>query len=138
MSSNSSFYQQCLLAETNMTNDGKFRWEPYSLNPTCVIPGAASGERSSVRLAAVHVVTEEEARSQAYSIEDVVMPLPGSQVQYPVYNRGHKDVTPLVEEDSQSESVKGSNQVSTKICFVAFGAEGWTLLADTLRLQLYC
>lgn len=52
---------------------------------SCVTPGAARGERSSARLAAVHAVTEEEARSKAYSIEDVVMPLPGCQVQYPVY-----------------------------------------------------
>lgn len=31
------------------------------------------------------MVTEEEASSNTYSIEDVVMPLPGSQVQYPGY-----------------------------------------------------
>ena len=50
-----------------------------------------SGERSSARLAAVHVVTEEEARSKAYSIQDVVMPLPGSQVQYPAYSDDPED-----------------------------------------------
>lgn len=47
--------------------------------------GAASGERSSARRATVHVVTAEEASSGAYSIQDVVLPLPGSQIQYPEY-----------------------------------------------------
>lgn len=40
-------------------------------------------ERSTERLAAVHVVTAEEAAAEAYSIEDVVLPLPGGKVQYP-------------------------------------------------------
>lgn len=47
--------------------------------------GARGGERSSVRLAAVHVVTSEEASSGAFSIGDVVLPLPGAQVQFPRY-----------------------------------------------------
>lgn len=35
------------------------------------------------RVAAAHVVTEEEAAAAIFSIDDVVLPLPGSQVQYP-------------------------------------------------------
>lgn len=63
---------------------------------------AASGERSSARLAAVHAVTEEEARSKAYSIEDVVMPLPGSQVQYPVYRTSDGDEASTTAQDTES------------------------------------
>lgn len=40
-------------------------------------------ERSSTRLAAVHVVSAQEAEASAFSISDVVLPLPGSRVQYP-------------------------------------------------------
>ncbi|DBB03074.1 TPA: hypothetical protein ACH3X1_013389 [Trebouxia sp. C0004] len=47
--------------------------------------GATGGERSSTRRAAVHVVTAEEACSGVYSIQDVVLPLPGGQIQYPEY-----------------------------------------------------
>jgi hypothetical protein len=36
---------------------------------------------SASRLAAVHVVTAEEARALQYSIEDVVLPMPGVRVQ---------------------------------------------------------
>ncbi|KAL0027136.1 hypothetical protein WJX79_009492 [Trebouxia sp. C0005] len=46
---------------------------------------ANGGERSSARRAAVHVVTKEEACRGAYSIQDVVLPLPGGQIQYPEY-----------------------------------------------------
>ncbi|KAK9809841.1 hypothetical protein WJX72_000220 [[Myrmecia] bisecta] len=35
------------------------------------------------RLASVHVVTPEEAATEVFSIEDVVLPLPGKSVQYP-------------------------------------------------------
>ncbi len=53
---------------------------------TMLVPaGATGGERSSTRRAAVHVVTAEEACSGAYSIQDVVLPLPGGQIQYPEY-----------------------------------------------------
>ncbi|KAL0052217.1 hypothetical protein WJX82_010083 [Trebouxia sp. C0006] len=51
------------------------------------------GERSSTRRAAVHVVTEEEARSGAYSIQDVVLPLPGGQIQYPEYKEAEDQAT---------------------------------------------
>ena len=40
-------------------------------------------ERSTERLAAVHVVTAAEAAAGNFSIEDVVLPLPGGKVQYP-------------------------------------------------------
>lgn len=66
----------------------------------------------------MHVVTEEEAQSKAYSIEDVVMPLPGAQVQYPVYQTSEKSTTCCTEEDSQREASKGLPQVSTNCCFV--------------------
>lgn len=55
------------------------------------LTGTVKGERSSARLAAVHVVTEEEAQSRAFNIQDVVMPLPGCQVQYPAYNDDAED-----------------------------------------------
>ena len=51
--------------------------------------GGTGGERSSTRRAAVHVVTEEEACSGAYSIQDVVLPLPGGQIQYPEYKEDY-------------------------------------------------
>lgn len=38
---------------------------------------------SADRLAAVHVVTAEEAEQSVYSIDDVVLPLPGHKVVYP-------------------------------------------------------
>lgn len=62
----------------------------------------------------MHVVTEEEAQSKAYSIQDVVMPLPGSQVQYPVYKNRNGDGSSscCTEEDSQREAGKVRGQVS--------------------------
>lgn len=48
----------------------------------------AGGERSSARRAAAHLVTAEEAASGAYVIDDVVLPLPGGQIQYPAYKDG--------------------------------------------------
>ncbi len=48
--------------------------------------GGHSG--SAGRLAAVHVVTEAEAARGTYSIHDVVLPLPGSRVQYPRHETG--------------------------------------------------
>lgn len=72
----------------------------FNSEHSCLTPEAASGERSSARLAAVHAVTEEEARSKAYSIEDVVMPLPGSQVQYPVYRTSDGDEASTTAQDT--------------------------------------
>lgn len=43
---------------------------------------------AAARLAAVHVVTAEEAAAGTYSITDVVLPLPGGQVQYPQHAAG--------------------------------------------------
>jgi tRNA(Glu) U13 pseudouridine synthase TruD len=40
------------------------------------------------RLGAIHVVTEAEAVAGVYSIRDVVLPLPGSKVQYPEHEAG--------------------------------------------------
>ncbi len=36
----------------------------------------------------VHVVTEEEAAAGTYTIEDVVLPIPGYRVQYPQHSTG--------------------------------------------------
>ncbi len=63
-----------------------------------MVAGASSGERSSARRAAVHTVSEEEAASGCYSIEDVVLPLPGGQVQYPAYG--------LVEDTDDGAQVR--------------------------------
>jgi tRNA pseudouridine13 synthase len=40
-------------------------------------------------LAPVHVVTEEEAENKTYSIEDVVLPLPGSRILFPANDIAH-------------------------------------------------
>ncbi|KAJ9513669.1 hypothetical protein QJQ45_015421, partial [Haematococcus lacustris] len=46
-----------------------------------------TGHTSSARRArGIHVVTEEEARLGLYRIEDVVLPLPGTAVEYPTNN----------------------------------------------------
>ena len=46
--------------------------------------GAGGGRaRAAAALAAVHEVTAEEAAAGAFSIEDVVLPLPGVEVRYP-------------------------------------------------------
>ena len=42
-----------------------------------------SDKRTTGHLAAVHIVTEEEAASGAFAIDDVVLPLPGSCITYP-------------------------------------------------------
>ena len=42
-----------------------------------------SDKRATGHLAAVHIVTEEEAASGAFAIDDVVLPLPGSCITYP-------------------------------------------------------
>lgn len=65
----------------------------------------------------MHVVTEEEAQSKAYSITDVVMPLPGSQVQYPRYGASGNTTT-CCKEDSQRDAGKDLHQVRTKSCIV--------------------
>ena len=76
-----------------------------------VLAGVTGSERSSTRRAAVHVVTEEEARSGAYSIKDVVLPLPGGQIQYPEYKEAedqdtsHQVLLVLVLQGMISQSV---------------------------------
>lgn len=52
--------------------------------PVCLpAASAAMSERSTMRLEAVHQVTAEEAAAEAFSIDQVVLPLPGRDVQYP-------------------------------------------------------
>lgn len=46
----------------------------------------AGGMRAAGRLAAVHVVTAEEAAAGTYDVADVVLPLPGSRVRYPEHD----------------------------------------------------
>ena len=41
------------------------------------------GREFGSRLPQVHTVTADEARAAAYSIDDVVLPLPGSRIRYP-------------------------------------------------------
>ena len=41
---------------------------------------------SKARLADVHVVTKEDIAKSTYTIEDVVLPLPGSQIKYPAHS----------------------------------------------------
>lgn len=48
--------------------------------------GAGSSGSARHRLAAVHVVTEEEAQTGRWSVQDVVLPLPGSMVRYPQHS----------------------------------------------------
>ena len=71
-----------------------------------VLAGVTGGERSSTRRAAVHVVTEEEACRGAYSIQDVVLPLPGGQIQYPEYKEA--------EDHDTSHQVRRTDSQVTK------------------------
>jgi tRNA pseudouridine13 synthase len=50
--------------------------------------GELDGSSAAARLAAVHRVTAEEAAACKFSIADVVLPVPGSQVLYPHYSAG--------------------------------------------------
>ena len=45
-----------------------------------------SGKRTTGHLAAVHVVTEDEAAAGVSSIDDVVLPLPGPMISYPEHS----------------------------------------------------
>ncbi len=45
-----------------------------------------SGKRTTGHLAEVHVVTEDEAAAGIFSIDDVVLPLPGSMISYPEHS----------------------------------------------------
>ena len=71
--------------------------------------GGTGGERSSTRRAAVHVVTEEEASSGAYSIQDVVLPLPGGQIQYPDYKEAEDHDTSQQVRRTDSQVTKALN-----------------------------
>ena len=42
-----------------------------------------AGREFGSRLPQVHTVTADEAHAAAYSIDDVVLPLPGSRIRYP-------------------------------------------------------
>lgn len=50
--------------------------------------GTAPGRTARARMGSVAVVTSEDVAKGRYSIEDVVLPLPGSEVQYPAWPRG--------------------------------------------------
>lgn len=49
---------------------------------------AAAAASAASRLAAVHVVTAEEAAAGRFTIQHVVLPMPGAQVQYPKHEAG--------------------------------------------------
>lgn len=49
---------------------------------------AAVAASAAGRLAAVHVVTAEEVAEGKFTIQDVVLPLPGARVQYPKHEAG--------------------------------------------------
>ena len=57
----------------------------------CTAAGAAledpsmAGREFGLRLPQVHTVTADEAHAAAYSIDDVVLPLPGSRIRYPAH-----------------------------------------------------
>ena len=51
-----------------------------------VAGGASEEEEEELNLAAVHVVTAEEAAAGVWQIDDVVLPLPGSAVRYPEHS----------------------------------------------------
>jgi tRNA(Glu) U13 pseudouridine synthase TruD len=57
------------------------------------------GSSAAARLAAVHVVTAEEAAQGKYSMADVVLPMPGGQVQYPQHAAGWEFYCRLAAED---------------------------------------
>jgi tRNA(Glu) U13 pseudouridine synthase TruD len=64
--------------------------------------GESAGEQLSgaaLNLASVHLVTEEEAAAGVYSIKDVVLPLPGSKVRYPVHQGGWSLYQRLAAQD---------------------------------------
>jgi hypothetical protein len=49
---------------------------------------ASAAASAAARLSSVHVVTEAEAAAGKFSIRDVVLPMPGSRVQYPQHEAG--------------------------------------------------
>ena len=53
------------------------------LTPAGETPEVLDEPASKARLANVHLVDEEDLSKGTYSIEDVVLPLPGSQMKYP-------------------------------------------------------
>eukprot|EP00878_Enallax_costatus_P019895 GHUV01021006.1.p1 GENE.GHUV01021006.1~~GHUV01021006.1.p1 ORF type:complete len:667 (+),score=201.67 GHUV01021006.1:67-2067(+) len=60
---------------------------------------AAEAASAASRLAAVHIVTEAEVAEGRFSIQDVVLPLPGGRVQYPQHNAGWKLYCQLAAAD---------------------------------------
>lgn len=51
-----------------------------------MVAEASDNKRTTGHLAAVHVVSEEEAAAGTYSIVEVVLPLPGSLIRYPQHS----------------------------------------------------
>lgn len=60
---------------------------------------AAAAASAASRLASVHVVNADEAAEGKYSIADVVLPLPGGQVQYPKHEAGWELYSRLAAAD---------------------------------------
>ena len=68
-----------------------------------------SDKRTTGHLAAVHIVTEEEAATGAFAIDDVVLPLPGSCITYPQHSTAEVCVGAqlLLSQLCQAPSVEG-------------------------------
>ena len=69
-----------------------------------------SDKRTTGHLAAVHVVTEEEAATGAFAIDDVVLPLPGSCITYPQHSTAEVCVSAqlLLSQLCLAPSVEGA------------------------------
>ncbi|CAD7970196.1 unnamed protein product [Amoebophrya sp. A120] len=68
---------------TDKTTTGKMRTETSN--------GGDEEDEDQATSSIVHTVTEEEVLLKTYTAEDVVLPLPGYEVQYPEYLRGVYD-----------------------------------------------
>lgn len=55
-----------------------------------------SAKRTTGHLAAVHVVTADEAAAGVFSIDDVVLPLPGSMISYPEHSTAQVPLAPAL------------------------------------------
>ena len=88
--------------------------------------GGHKPKRESRGFPAVHVVTEEEAASGAYDINDVVMPLPGVFVQWPQHKVGLKEACRLMLQDgvlADFDESESDESLSGKVvaCFTKQG-----------------
>jgi hypothetical protein len=55
----------------------------YALRMSGNTDAYTEGERGMDRLAGVHVVSEQEAADGVFTIDQVVLPLPGARIEYP-------------------------------------------------------